>query len=56
MSEKEVKLTGGALAGVTSGGRRRRQTTRKNRQEGGDNSGALMQLAPVSAATNAGLP
>lgn len=59
MSEKEVKLTGGALAGVTSGGRRRRQTTRKNRldsQSGGDNSGALMQLAPVSAATNAGLP
>ncbi len=56
MSEKEVKLTGGALAGVTSGGRRRRTSTRKNRQEGGDNSGALMQLAPVSAATNAGLP
>lgn len=56
MSEKEVKLTGGALAGVTAGGRRRRQTTRKNRQEGGDNSGALMQLAPVSAATGQGLP
>ena len=56
MSEKEVKLTGGALAGVTSGGRRRRTSTRKNRQEGGDNSGALMQLAPVSAATNAGIP
>jgi hypothetical protein len=56
MSEKEIKLSGGALAGVTSGGRRRRSTTRKNRQEGGDNSGALMQLAPVSAATNAGIP
>lgn len=44
MAEKEVKLSGGALAGVTAGGRRRRTTTRKNRQEGGDNSGALLQL------------
>jgi hypothetical protein len=43
---KEVKLTGCALQKPRS---RRSPTTRKNRQNGGDNSGALMQLASQSA-------
>jgi len=42
--EREIKLTGGALH-KTKG----RRSTRKNRQDGGDNSGALMQLANQSA-------
>jgi hypothetical protein len=41
---REVKLTGGALHKSRS-----RRSTRKNRQDGGDNSGALMQLANQSA-------
>lgn len=41
MSEKEVKLTGGALVKPRV---RRGGSTRKNRQQGGDNSGALLQL------------
>ena len=40
---REFKLTGSAAEGM-SGGRRRRGT-RRNRQSGGDNSGALMQVA-----------
>ena len=45
MSEelREFKLTGAAADGM-SGGRRRR-STRRSRQSGGDNSGALMQVA-----------
>jgi hypothetical protein len=46
---KEVKVTGGALAKP----RGRRTSTRKNRQDGGDNSGALMQLAAQSAPSGA---
>ena len=40
--EREFKVSGGAI-------HTRKRRTRKNRQEGGDNSGALMQLANQSA-------
>lgn len=43
--EREFKVSGGALRSS----QRKRTTTRKNRQDGGDNSGALMQLANQSA-------
>lgn len=47
MSEvRDFKVTGGALKTPRAN---RRNTTRKNRQDGGDNSGALMQLAAQSA-------
>jgi hypothetical protein len=52
---REFKITGDAANALSGGGRRRRSSTRKRGQMGGDNSGALMQLAPVSAAT-AGMP
>jgi hypothetical protein len=44
-SFREFKLSGGALINK----RKRQTTTRKNRQYGGDNSGALIQLANQSA-------
>lgn len=47
---KEIRVTGNALNGI-SGGRRRRASTRKNRQEGGDNSGALLQVAAQGVAS-----
>lgn len=43
---KEIKITGDALKGQM-GGKKRRSTRKK--QDGGDNSGALMQLAAQSA-------
>jgi hypothetical protein len=42
---REFKLSGGALQGT----RKRQTVSRKNRQGGGDNSGALMQLANQAA-------